>query len=128
MIPRVTAFASNCPDGCPPQEAGEVAGTVIRFVRNDPPTPTDMQTYADSGKPADDACLACALSVLRRLDDVPTARKAMPWFKKRLVARAELTPAHGRLLQTGAHAWHFSLWVASTQASTIHQQFSVVPA
>jgi len=75
-------FAANCPEGdCPPADAEAVGGDVIRFVRSNPPAAADMRTYADDGKQGDDACRACALSVLRRLEDVPVARKAMPWFK-----------------------------------------------
>ncbi|MGH7269899.1 MAG: hypothetical protein ACREJ3_05660 [Polyangiaceae bacterium] len=122
-------FAGNCPKkDCPPQDAEKVNGDVIRFVRNDPPTAADTRTYADDGKTGDDACAACALSVLRRLEDVPVARKAMPWFKKRLVAKATLSPAHGLIKQTGANKWHFSFWVEAGHLATIHKSFAVVAA
>jgi hypothetical protein len=85
-----------------------------------------MRTYADDGKIGDDPCMACALSVLRRLEDVPVARKAMPWFKKRLVAKATLAAKHGCVKQSGAHKFHFSFWVEATSSGTIHQQFAVV--
>jgi hypothetical protein len=87
-----------------------------------------MRTYADEDKPADDACQRCALSVLVRPEDVPVARKAMPWFKRRKVAMAHLMPEHGMVCQTGAHRWHFSLWVRVGHGSTIHERFEVVAA
>ena len=122
-------FAANCPEAdCPPADAEAVRGDVIRFVRSNPPTAADMRTYADDGRQGDDGCRACALSVLRRVEDVPLARKAMPWFKKRLVAKATLSPAHGRILQTGPNKWHFSFWVEAGHAGTIHQSFTVVAA
>jgi hypothetical protein len=120
-------FAANCPEeNCPPSDAEEVTGDVIRFVKNGPPTAADMKTYADDGKGGADACMACALSVLRRLEDVPAARKAMPWFKKRLVAKATLAAKHGRVKQSGAYKFHFSFWVEAAHIGTIHEQFAVV--
>ncbi|MRG97537.1 hypothetical protein [Polyangium spumosum] len=119
-------FAENCPKSCPPDDVEEVTGEVFRFVRNDPPTSEDMKTYADEGKPGSDACGACALSVLRSLEDVELARKAMPWFKRRLVARALLLGAHGVIKQTGPHKHHYSYWVEATYAASIHEQFTVI--
>jgi hypothetical protein len=120
------SFASNCPNDCPPADALDANGEVIRFVRNDPPTADDLKTYADEGKASDDACRACALSVLVRMEDVPIARKAMPWFKKRLVARANLTAVHGRIKQSGPHLFHYSFWVDAAHIGTLHGQFAVV--
>jgi hypothetical protein len=99
---------------------------VIRFVRNDPPAAGDFRSYADDGKPVADACQACALSVLRRDEDVPIARKAMPWFKKQLVAKAVLTSAHGVIRQTGAHRFHCSFWVEASHGGSIHSLFRAV--
>lgn len=125
---RAMPFAANCPETCPPADAEDASGELIRFVRNNPPTAADMKTYADEGKVGSDSCTACALSVLRRLEDVPIARQAMPWFKKRLVAKAAANATHGRVKQTGAHKFHVSFWVEATHIGTIHQQFAVVAA
>lgn len=84
-----------------------------------------MRSYADEGKGADDACLACGLSVLTRAEDVLLARKAMPWFKKRFVTRASLGAEHGKIKQTGAHRFHYSLWVRARHASRLHSLFEV---
>ncbi len=121
-------FALNCPKDCPPKDAQAVSGPVIRFVRHDPPTAADMKTYADEGKSTNDICGSCALSVLRRIEDVETARKAIPYFRKRLVAEALLTDAHGVIKQTGSHAYHYSFWVEMTYGAMIHPLFNVVPA
>jgi len=119
-------FAGNCPENCPPDDAEQVNGDVIRFVRHNPPTAEDMKTYADEGKSGDDPCNLCALSVLRRLEDVAVARRAMPWFKKRLVAKATLSASYGVIKQTGPHMHHYSFWVEATHGPSIHEQFAVV--
>lgn len=120
-------FAANCPEeSCPPADADPVNGDVIRFVRNDPPTAKDMETYADQGKPGSDACSACALSVLCRIEDVQAARKAMPWFKKQRVARATLSATYGRIKQTGPQKHHYSFWVEAAHGPSIHTKFTVV--
>jgi hypothetical protein len=120
-------FAGNCPDtNCPPADAEEASGDVFRFVKSSPPTANDMRTWADDEKPADDPCMACALSVLRRPEDVATARKAVPFFRKRLVAKATLSATHGRIKQTGKHKFHFSFWVEAMHIAAIHEQFTVV--
>lgn len=121
-------FAEICPENCPPADAVAVAGDVIRFVRSDPPTGADFRTYADDGKTGNDPCMACALSVLRRLQDVPIARQAIPWFKKRLVAKATLDATYGVVKQSGPHKFHFSFWVEAAHIATIQQQFVVVAA
>ena len=122
-------FATNCPEGsCPPELATDVEGEVYRFVRGDPPIPEDMRTYADENKAAEDLCQRCALSVLVRPEDIPIARKAMPWFKRRRVAVATLRAEHGKICRTGAHRWHHSLWVRAAHAPTIHESFQVVPS
>ena len=44
-------FAGNCPDeNCPPADAEDAAGEVIRFVKHSPPTANDMKTWADDDK------------------------------------------------------------------------------
>ena len=101
---------------------------MIRFVKSSPPTAEDMKTWADDGKLGDDACMACALSVLRRDEDVVAARKAVPFFRRCLVAKATLDGSHGRIKQTGSHSYHYSLWVEAAHIGTIHQQFAVVAA
>ena len=111
-----------------PPDASPVDGDVIRFVRGEPPNADDMKTWADDGRAGDDACMACALSVLRRLEDVPAARKAIPFFRKRIVAKARLDGAFGLIKQTGKHAWHFSLWVEAAKRSSLHESVSLVAA
>ena len=72
--------------------------------------------------------MARALGVLRRLEDVAAARKAVPFFRRCLVAKATLDTSHGRIKQTGSHRHHFSFWIEAAHIGTIHQQFAVVAA
>jgi hypothetical protein len=124
----MTEFAANCPDKCPLPQVKGVNGDIYRFVRNDPPAHADMRSWADEGRNPGlgDPCGRCALSVLARAEDVSKARKAIPFFRKLLAAKATLMPEHGKCCQSGSHAWHSSLWVRTTHGQTIHQEFSVV--
>lgn len=126
----MSEFAKNCPETCPPPEAVDVNGDVYRFVRSDPPAHTDMRSWQDEGRnPGQgDPCGRCGLSVLTRLEDVAVARKAIPGFRKRLVAKATLRPEHGRICETGNHRWHYDLWVRTAHGPTIHEAFFVVAA
>jgi hypothetical protein len=124
----VTEFASNCPEACPPEKAQDARGDVFRFVRNSPPTHADMRSWEDEGrKPGlGDSCQRCALSILIRAEDILEARKAVPLFRRWMVAKAVLGPEHGKLCQTGGHRWHHSLWVRKTHGDSLHELFSEV--
>lgn len=126
----MSEFANNCPDHCPPTSASDVSGDVYRFVRNDPVAASDMRSWEDDDiKPGcGDKCQRCALSVLRKVEDVRSARQAIPLFRKWKVARALLNESHGKLAQTGSHRWHYSLWVRTAHRYSIHQLFAVEPA
>jgi hypothetical protein len=126
----MTEFATTCPEECPPAQAQDVDGEIFRFVRNSPPAHSDMRSWEDEGrKPGTGgSCQRCALSVLTRLSDVPEARKAIPLFRRWLVARAVLKPEHGKSCQTGGHRWHYSLWIRAKHGPSLHERFSVVPS
>lgn len=124
----MSEFAANCPESCPPPEARDVEGEVYRFVRNDPPAAADMRSWEDDGRnPGQgDPCSRCGLSVLTRAEDIPIARKAIPFFRKLFAAKATLKPEHGRICKTGNHRWHHDLWVKAVHGATIHQEFRLV--
>ena len=126
----MSEFPVNCPERCPSPEVSDVNGDIYRFVRHNPPAHVDMRSWADEGRNPGhgDPCGRCALSVLTRAEDIATARRAIPFFRKLQVAKATLRPEHGKSCQSGNNAWHYSLWVRATHGATIHQEFSMVAA
>lgn len=97
---------------CPPPGATAASGEVYRCCRSSPPSDEDMKTAEECGRlTSADPCLRCALSVLRsETDAVHQARLFRRW-RQRFVARATLSPAHGRCLLTpAAQPSHTSWW------------------
>lgn len=90
-------FPAHFPGGCPPTSAEDAHGEVFRFVRNEPPVAEDFVSVFIGGtlRDLDSKCQGCGLSVLRTEQDVKEARRLSPWFKKRKVAKARLSPEWG---------------------------------
>jgi hypothetical protein len=109
-------FPTHFPNGCPPSSAEDARGEVYRFVRNDPPRAGDFISHFVGNKPHDAGkkCQACGLSVLRSEQDVKEARRLSPWFKKRKVAKARLSPDWGKLDKTESRNVpnHHTWWVS----------------
>lgn len=58
-------------------------------------------------------CIACSLSVLTDPDEARRLPDFVPGFRKKLIAKAQLSPQHGRILHTPSArmASHHSWWV-----------------
>lgn len=121
-------FSERCPEDCPPEGAAPTAGAVYRFVKSNPAAPNDFRSWADMNrKPGQgNECSRCAISVLITLDDVKAARRAIPAFRTKLIAVAEMSPEQGRLAQTGNNEWHHALWVERSLVDSLHVHFKVV--
>jgi|SRR5665213_1243541 len=102
------AFGAHFPPNCPPASAVECGGIVYRLVSGKTPTIDDFLTHAELGlAPRADACDRCGLSVYEnRGDAIALYQRVVARFGPQgtrignLVARLELTAAHGRQLAT----------------------------
>ena len=104
-------FPTEWPDGCPPDAAGSAGGTVFRLVKANPCCDSDFLSHLEVGKMPDaPACLRCGLSVFG--DDSDAAHMARKYPKiGHLIARGELSEAHGRaMLTTGQRPTHTTWW------------------
>ena len=121
-------FSEKLPLHCPPEDASSAVGRIYRFVRQDPPSRKDMQSWEEEGRNSGqgDPCQRCALSILVDEGDIASARAAVPVFRKRKVAVATMLAAHGCIKQTGNSAWHHSLWLERSIVETVHTMFQVV--
>jgi hypothetical protein len=106
-------FPAHFPEGCPPANVNDASGEVFRFVKNDPLDANEFLSYFALGKPLapDQLCQACGLSVLVSEHDVKEVRRVSPWFKKRKVAKARISPEWGKIAPTASknvpnhHTW-----------------------
>lgn len=109
------------PPHCPPADATDTEGEFLRFTRSraaigavtaaqdwllpyeDPTSPGHKQT---------ENCQAHALSLLRDEKDIVKARKLVPSFRRRSVAKVVLRPGMGRLKRTPGTMGksHYSWW------------------
>jgi len=111
------SFPAHFPQACPPDSAEDARGEVYRFVHNEPPVAEDFVSFFDEGRSykPDKKCQACGLSVLTTERDVKEARRLSPWFKKRMVAKARLSPDWGKTARTESknipnhHTWWVSV-------------------
>lgn len=105
-------FPAHFPEQCPPEMASDAEGELFRFVDNSPPKASDFFSYHLLGKKYDEAkhCEACGLSVLVSEDDVRQFLKAIPFFRKKHVARGTVAPDWGKIAPTGRFS-HHTWWV-----------------
>lgn len=97
-------------------------------MHDESPVAADFVSFHDAGRKydPDKKCQACGLSVLRTEEDVKEARRVSPWFKKRKVAKARLSPDWGKVARTESknipnhHTW----WVSDSKQP--HAIFDVV--
>jgi hypothetical protein len=104
-------FPKNWPDDCPPSDAEDAKGDVFRIVNHNPPADPDLASHFETGKLRNaPACLRCGLSVFREMRDAMHQRSLLPKLG-RLIARATLTPQHGRTkLTQGRQPTHTTWW------------------
>jgi hypothetical protein len=109
-------FPSHFPKQCPPTTASQIRGEIFRFVSNKPPTADDfLSHYLLYGKDrfsADKVCQAHGLSVLLTEEDIKKARRIVPAFRKKHVAKGRPAADWGMLAQTeGRIPNHHTWWV-----------------
>lgn len=105
------SFPKDWPAGCPADDVLDAQGEVFRIVKGDPATADDMKSHHETGKlPKADPCLRCGLSVFREVDDAVNQQRLLPKLGK-WIARAQLTPAHGKACPTkGQQPTHTTWW------------------
>lgn len=97
-------WPTDFPPGCPPDDVDPAEGVFYRFVRHEPPTPDDFKRPIDTpryrGEEYKDRCELYALSVYSLIEDAKRAQDLIPAMSKRLIARGDLSPAHGVVSNT----------------------------
>lgn len=122
-------WPNHFPEGCPPDDADDAHGTVVRLVRGNPPTPEDFQSQYE-GNPrrswGDDRCRACGLSVFQDPEDARAISRRIPAFRNRHIATADLEPAMGRLKHTPSkhEPTHHTWWLPTNV--NVAELFAVV--
>lgn len=106
-------FAGFFPDGCPPDDAGDLTGDVYRLVDGNPPSDWDFQSKHQRSQSLSKAgdCLACGLSILRSWTDAERLKQRIPGMRKKSIAvgiipeplgKTKATPTRN---QAGHHTW-----------------------
>lgn len=121
--PPEPEWPPHFPEGCPGTRS-DAKGEVYRFVKNDPPKASDVESHVE--KQLGTGCEAAALSCNVSLDAVRAVRANIPRRKKQKVAKASLTPRHGKLEQTGDDPGHYDLWLRYSFWKSAHELFTVV--
>lgn len=112
--------ASDLPAGCPPEGNSPAEGVYYRLTAGDlqkgeqPPNsdwvlPVNKKKGDCAGRV--DKCSCYAHSVFTSIDVLRRAREFSPWVRKKSIARVELSPSDGVVLETpseigeGHHDW-----------------------
>ena len=105
-------FPAHFPAQCPPGTSFDATGELFRFVDHKPPEASDFVSNHLLGKKYEKAkhCQACGLSILTCEADVQLFLKAVPYFRKKFVAKGTVSPDWGKMEQTG-RAPHHTWWV-----------------
>lgn len=101
-------------------------GPVFRLVKG---VPEDWQSHLQrdiQDDPDVSDCHRAALSCSRTLEDIKELQSAIPWLRRRRIARADLEPKHGKILETGG-AGHHSLWLKAQYHQNCGTLFVTVP-
>lgn len=106
-------YREPLPEGCPPDEAKEIAARriVFRLVRRNPPSDADFRSQR-AEKPKNQfnvpECQARGLSVFGDLSDAIRQQK-LPHFRGSKVCEVTLGSGAGRIQKTGRRS-HFTWW------------------
>lgn len=112
------------PANCPPSDTIEATGTVYRFVKNDPPIPSDFASHVETGRRFHgDECQACGLSVFRNLEDLNDMRSRVKAFRSQYTAIGNLNTGVVKFTPASA-ASHHSWWLPV--GSSVHEGFRVL--
>ena len=114
--------ADPWPEGCPPEDALDANGIVYYIVRENPCVAGDFQTVHERKENRGDPCNRCGLSVYTDLGDVRHNARKYPKLGS-LIARATLSPEHGKIKQTGKRS-HHTWW--ATDGVARHSLFQVI--
>lgn len=105
------------PDGCPPDGAVPADGVVFRLVGQVPPTLMDFRPVRIE-QPHRDLehclCIACGLSVNRKIEDTERLRRRVPAFRNKRIARGVLAHSLGVMRHTpssGGGPSHHTWWL-----------------
>lgn len=117
--PPIMQWPGHLPDGCPPADAEDANGTVIRLVKGDAPAPDDFQSQYERNPNrswGEDLCRACGLSVFRTPEDAKALARRIPAFRNSRIASADLDPTMGKIQHTPSrHAsTHHTWWPPTT--------------
>jgi len=125
--PHMSEWPSFYPDDCPPADAEDSQGVVFHLVSGDPMPPSDLKDTAfhRDAFPEEDDCLRVALSCYRREEELRQIRSSVPRLSDRKIARADLQPDYGKLLQTRAPS-HHSLWIRNQYYADANEWFEVM--
>lgn len=105
-------WPEHYPNTCPPLNATDAGGNVYRFLLGSNTVSDDFLSYYLLGKA--DNCQSRGLSVYTSFSGVEEARKAIPAFRNKKCARANLSgSAHGKVLHTPSQkcAQHYTWWL-----------------
>jgi hypothetical protein len=126
------SWAGYFPMGCPPNEASDANGVVIRLVQNNPPAPSDFKSHYELSPNkdwGDRLCKACGLSVYGDRTDAKRIMAQVPALRNRLLATGELEPEFGKVLPTPSRRSrtpsHGTWWLS--QGVEPWKSFSVLP-
>jgi hypothetical protein len=120
-------FPTHFPNQCPPATASDATGDPFRLVDNNPPTASDFISYHLLGKKYDKAkhCEACGLSVFVREEDVRQFLKAIPFFRKKHVAKGTVAADWGKVAQTGRFS-HHTWWIPEGKSPELIFKVTVI--
>jgi hypothetical protein len=105
-------YRDELPEGCPPDEAEEIATPrdVFRLARTNPPTLDDFRSQRaerpDRVFPGVAECQACGLSTFADRRDLEAKALKLPSLRGRLICRVRLEAGAGQIQQTGQPSHH----------------------
>lgn len=114
------------PDRCPPRDARQDELEVFRLVSGALPSADDflpsIVATPHRNFPPDTACIACGVSVFKKLEDILARQQRYKGLRSKAVAKGTITSADGVVLET-LQPSHVTWWLQTDQP---HATFTLV--
>ena len=110
-------WPQHFPENCPPSESQPADGVFYRYVNKNTITARDFVSHLERNlaQSYDDICIAAGLSVYKDINDAKRLAQRVPAFRKKKLAKGNLTPEMGNSLPTPSqtakshHTWWLSI-------------------
>ena len=122
-------FHALVPEGCPPEAAKPLTGTIYRGIKAPPISATHFKSHKELNMSCrGDDCDCCGLSVWPNLEAVHHARKGLRYTRKWYIAACQVDFNDGLIMPTpnSEQPEHHTFWL-DTKSNIVQKSEIILP-